>query len=919
MAGWLILLASFCYLSTLFAIAYYGDKRADEGRSIISNPYVYSLSLAVYCTAWTFYGNVGSAAKNGISYLPIYLGPTLIVCIWWVVLRKIIRISKTQRLTSIADFISSRYGKSNLLSGLVTFIAVAGIIPYISLQLKAISNSYLVLRQYPDIDLAAISHPVFLFNDTAFYATLILIVFALLFGTRHLDATERHEGVVAAIAFESVVKLLAFLILGIYVTYGLFNGFGDLFGRAETNYSELFVLSESQGAFSDWIALTLISMTAIMFLPRQFQISVVENVNENHLKKATWLFPLYLLIINLFVLPIAFGGLLHLPGQEANAEYFGLILPMEKGNWLITLIVFIGGMSAASSMVIVSTIALSTMISNDLIMPVLLRSPFWDLSEQKDLSGSILMIRRGSIVLVLLMGYVYVHFISKGETLVSIGMISFTAVAQFAPPILGGIFWKKGTRSGALTGLTAGFLIWVYTLVVPSLFEAGLMPLHIMTEGPFGISWLRPLQLFGLSGFSNIPHAVFWSLLFNMGLYYVVSLLSRPAALEYSQATLFVDIFRQSRDTYYFKTTATSIIDLRSLLVRFIGEQATDDALNKYAREHDINWDEALLAKTDLVNFAERLLAGAIGSGLARVMVDSIVKKEPLSNTEIMEMLDRTQKAIAHSRELEQKSADLEQATAELKEANEKLKELDHLKNDFVATVTHELRTPLTSIRALSEILFNNPDLEQEKQLEFTGIIIKEAERLSRLINQVLDIQTFDSQKAVLQLTLVNFTNAISDAVDATRQLIQDKNITLNMDIEEDIPLIAMDRDRIIQVIINLLFNAAKFCDKENGMISIRLTNESDCLRMDVKDNGIGIKARDQEIIFERFSRLKQKTWKTQSGSGLGLPICKLIIESHNGKIWVESKVKKGSTFSFTLPKHHKRDNEIERIDYVIM
>lgn len=900
--GWIILLAAFCYLCLLFAIAYYGDKRADEGRSIISNPYVYSLSLAVYCSAWTFWGNIGKVTESGVSYLPVYLGPTLMASLWWIVLRKIIRISKTQRLTSIADFISSRYGKSTLLGGLVTIVAVAGIIPYISLQLKAISNSFLVISSFPDIHVPSFFSDMYLYRDPALYATFILIVFALLFGTRHLDATERHEGVVAAIAFESIVKLLAFIILGLFVTYSVFNGFSDIFVQAGQKMSHLFVLDTSTAVYADWVWLTLISMMAIMFLPRQFQVAVVENVNEDHLRKAIWLFPLYLLIINIFVIPIALGGITDGAGITGNPEYFGLTLPLMKDQPLIALTVFIGGLSAATGMVIVSTIALSTMICNDLIIPILLRSFLWELLEKRKIHLAPLMIRRVSMVVVLLLAYGHVHFISKKDTLVSIGLISFAAVAQFAPAILGGIFWKRGTRLGALWGLSAGFMIWAYTLVIPSLIRAGLMPEQILLQGPWGLAWLKPFQLFGFSDFNNISHAMFWSMLANLSLYFGISLLTRPTAMEFSQATLYVDVFKQTKDTYYFKTATASIFDLRSLLVRFMGEKATDEALISYARKHNLKWDKALEAKTDLVLYAEKLLAGTIGSASARVMVYSIVKQEPLSVREIMEMLDETQQVIAYSRELEQKSEALQRATAEIKEANQKLKELDRLKDDFVSTVTHELRTPLASIRAVSEILHDNPDIDKQQRFEFIAIIIKEAERLSRLINQVLDIQKFDSKLMVLHLNPMSIKAVMDDALVATKQVVEEKKIQLNLNITAGIPSIQADRDRIIQVIINLVSNAAKFCPSEEGVITISVRTDNEWLTMDIQDNGIGIETDDKELIFERFSQIKRPDVGHQSGSGLGLTICKHIIELHQGKIWVTSVPQKGSTFSFSLP-----------------
>ena len=369
-----IVIIAFLYLCLLFAIAYYGDKRADRGQSIIGNPYIYALSIAVYCTSWTFYGSVGRAASSGVGFLPIYIGPTLTFILGWYLIRKIIRISKVNRITSIADFIASRYGKSSNLGGLVTIIAVVGILPYISLQLKAISMSFSVLLGYPEIVMPAQSGSTPVLQDTALYVALIMAAFAILFGTRHIDASEHHEGMVAAIAFESVVKLLAFLAVGVFVTYGVYQGFGDLFSRAASSgdLAKLFTIDAGTG-YTTWISLTVLAMLAIFVLPRQFQVLVVENVDERHVKKAVWLFPLYLLLINIFVLPIAFGGLLHFPQGSVDADTFVLALPMAEHQQTIALLAFIGGLSAATGMIIVETVALSTMVCNDLVMPTLLR------------------------------------------------------------------------------------------------------------------------------------------------------------------------------------------------------------------------------------------------------------------------------------------------------------------------------------------------------------------------------------------------------------------------------------------------------------------------------------------------------------------------------------------------------------------
>ncbi len=883
----------------LFAIAYIGDRHARIGRSIISNPYIYTLSMAVYCTAWTFYGSVGRAAVTGLGFLPIYIGPTLMAALGWLVLRKIIRISKIHHITSIADFIASRYGKSSTLGSVVTIIAVLGIIPYISLQLKAISTSFIILKGYPLINMPGHFAEMPVFKDTAFYIALILAIFTILFGTRHIDATERHEGLVAAIAFESIVKLLAFLAAGIFVTYGIYNGFGDIIERAKAipELKQTFTVGIWTGSYIDWSIYIFLSMMSILFLPRQFQVAVIENVNEEHLNKAIWLFPLYLLAINIFVLPIAFGGVLHFTNGNVDADTFVLTLPMSHHQQTLALFVFIGGMSAATGMVIVATIALSTMICNDLVMPILLRLQFINLSGRGDLSSFLLFIRRGSIVLVLLFGYAYFHFIGEYYTLVSIGLVSFTAAAQFAPSILGGIYWKSGTRSGALSGLVLGFIVWAYTLVFPSLVQAGFLHEKFVTQGPFGIEFLKPFQLFGLQGFDHIAHAVFWSMLINTSAYIGVSLFTRASAIEHTQAAFFVDVFKYSErheESSFWRGTAL-VTDLRSLLRRFLGKKKTDKELSLYAKEHKIKWTKNLTADTDLVIYAEKLLAGAIGSSSARVIVSSVVKEEPLGIDEVLDILDETKVILSYSHELER-------TTAELKAANKRLKELDKLKDEFISTITHELRTPLTSVRSITEILYNNPDIDAAQQKDFLGIIIKESERLTRLIVQVLDFQKMESGGTEWEISRIDFREVIKDAILATSRLIQDKKVKIESNLPDSFPLIDGDKDRLIQVMVNLISNSIKFCDSDRGVISVVLKAKSGHLKVDVKDNGIGISRKDQKIIFQEFQQVKDTTTGRPPGSGLGLSITKRIIDFHKGKIRVKSKPNKGSIFSFELP-----------------
>jgi Na+/proline symporter/signal transduction histidine kinase len=904
--GWVIVAASFGYLGVLFAIAYYGDKRADQGRSIIAHPTIYALSLAVYCTTWTFYGSVGRAASAGIGFLPIYLGPTLMVALWWFVMTKMVRISKTNRITSIADFVASRYGKSQLLGGIVTVIAVVGVVPYLSLQLKAVSNSFTILLHYPEIVMPQRAATLPMIGDTTLYIALILAAFTIVFGTRHLDATERHEGMVAAIAFESVVKLVAFLAVGAFVTFGMYGGFADIFDRAAAvpNLAALMTVG-SDASFGTWASLTVLSMLSVMFLPRQFQVGVVENVNEDHLRRAIWQFPLYLLLINVFVLPIALGGLLHFPGGTVDADTFVLTLPMARQQEALALLVFIGGLSAGTGMIIVEVIALSTMVCNDLVMPFLLRRRWAQLQQREDLSGLLLGIRRAAIVVILVLGYIYFRAAGEAYALVGIGLISFAAVAQFGPVIFGGMFWKGGTRNGAIAALTAGFLVWTYTLLLPSFARSGWLPMSFLEQGPLGIELLRPLQLFGLTGMDQITHCLFWSMLVNIGCYVGVSLAGRPDAAETSQATLFVDVFRHGSpgSGSQFWRGSAQVEDLLALVGRFLGRERARQAFATYASQRNASSIDALDADAGLVHFAETQLAGAIGSASARVMVASVVKEEPLGLDEVMNILDEASQVRAYSRKLEQKQKELEAATRELREANERLKELDRLKDDFMSSVTHELRTPLTSIRAFSEILLDNPDMEFEERQNFLGIITKETERLTRLVNQVLDMAKIESGNAEWNITELDLREVIEQSIAATSQLFRDKQAALDTHLPGNVPMVAADRDRLMQVMLNLLSNAVKFVSPGSGQVLVRLESGADALRVDVQDNGPGIRREDQQLIFEKFrqgggSALTDKP----QGTGLGLPISRQIVEHFGGRLWVESEPGRGATFSFTLP-----------------
>ena len=905
----LVVAASFAYLMLLFAVAYVGDARARGGRSIIGNAWVYALSMGVYCTAWTYFGSIGRAASAGLWFLPIYLGPTLGMLVAWMLLRKMIRIARVHRITSIADFIASRYGKSRLLAALVTVIAVVGIVPYVALQLKAIATGYALLTGGHAPAGGSVAGAAW-WRDSTLYMALALAGFTIAFGTRHLDTTERHEGMVAAIAVESVVKLLAFLAVGAFVTWGLFEGPGDIFARAAArpDLEPLLRLGgDSRFAGGQWFALTLLAMLSLFFLPRQFQMMVVENVDERHVRRAAWAFPLYLLLINVFVLPIALGGLLHEASGGSDAETFVLSLPLAAGHPWLALVAFVGGLSAATGMIIVEAIAVSTMVCNDLVLPLLLRR---GAGLARDLTGTLLGIRRSVIVALLLLGYLYFRIAGEAYALVSIGLISFAAVAQFAPALLGGMYWKGGTRAGALAGLGAGFALWAYTLMLPSIAKSGWMPAGFMTEGLFGIALLRPEQLLGLAGLDSLTHSLLWSLLANAGLYIGVSLWRAPSARETGQAVLFVDVFERHEASGagpVFWRGRAQVDDLLALAARFLGEASARRLFEDYSRGRGVDGIAALAADAELVQFVERELAGAIGGASARVMVASVVEEEPLDLDDVMRILDEASQLRAYSHALEDKSRSLERATAELREANAQLKSLDLLKDEFMSSVTHELRTPLTSIRAFAELMADDPAMDPEQRQRFLGLVVAETERLTRLVNQVLDMAKIESGNAEWRAVEVDLRALVRQAMQTTAEMFRERGAAVELEMPEHMPPLRADPDRLLQVLFNLLSNAAKFVPQGRGRVCIRIGADAERASVEVEDNGPGVPLEQQQLVFEKF-RQGGEIHNRPQGTGLGLPISRRIVEHLGGRMWLHSEPGRGACFGFELPWRHGDD-----------
>ena len=653
-----VLMVSLGYFALLFLVACYAEKCRRSGNCLLKNSHIYSLSLAVYCTSWTFYGSVGKAATSGLEFLPIYLGPTLIAFTWWFVLRKMVLISKQQNITSIADFISSRYDRSSMLGAIVTLFAIFGITPYIALQLKAIAQTLAILSMpltNPSNGLYDYASKLPGSIDLAFFVALLLAVFGMLFGARSLDSSEKHEGLVVAVAFESLVKLIAFLSVGIFVTYGLFDGFIDVFQRFLVQFPDrhnLLLLGTEQTPYTKWFTLTILSMMAVMFLPRQFHIMITENTDVEHIKSAMWKFPAYLFLINLFVLPIALGGLIINGGDTTQADYFVLTLPLASGHPWLALLVFIGGLSASTGMVMVSSVTIATMTLNHLVMPIILKMKF----QAQNLSGLLINIKRISILAIIFIGYFYFKVIGDSYALVNMGLISFAAATQFAPAVIGGLFWRRANHKAAIAGICFGFALWFYTLLIPSFVRSGWLDGSLLTDGPYGIGLLKPLELFGLHGFDIYTHSLFWSMLFNLAAYLTLSFFAKQSEEEELQAEKFIDVFAdQPRQPGRLKriSKAPTVMEFVELMSKFIGEKPAQAAIAEYLKHQEIN-SRGRLSDHEIPNlksFTERTLAGHVGAAPARIILENYLSARGSEMEDVFDIFGTVTINHASSRE----------------------------------------------------------------------------------------------------------------------------------------------------------------------------------------------------------------------------------------------------------------------------
>ncbi|CAO3427887.1 Two-component system sensor histidine kinase [Azospirillum doebereinerae] len=647
-----MLAVSAAYLGVLFAIAWWGDRQggAGAGGAPASRwaPVLYALTLCIYNTSWSFYGSVGRASASGFDFLPIYLGPTILLLFARPVFAKTIAITKAQNVTSIADFIGARYGKSQAVAALVTLTALVGVLPYIALQLKAVAASFDVLTADALAEPAV--QPPF-WSDTAFAVALSMAVFTILFGVRHINASEHHRGLMLAIAFESLVKLAVFLAVALFIVYGMFDGFGDLLARPQAA-----PLLDPDFLHPTWWSNTAISVIAFLCLPQMFHVVTVENDNPRHVRAAAWMYPSYLLALSVLMIPIAVAGLVTFGGGMVNPDTFMITLPIAAGASGFSLLAFIGGLSAATGMVIVAAVSLSTMLCNDVAVPLLLSRPrFAARVGSRDMVGTLLLVRRASVVGILLLAYVMHRLVDKGYPLTVIGLLSFVAVAQFGPAFFGALYWPRANRVGALAGLGAGFLLWVYTLLLPSMARIVPIPTEFLDAGPWGVAWLRPRALFGIEGLDPISHASLWSLLANLTAFVAGSLLARPSAVERSQATAYLDtpVPDEEEKNRPSARSLARLADLRALAIRFVGSERGNAAFEAYGAGRG---GGAGPADLDAVRFTENLIAGAVGAASARVVMAASLQGRALSRGAAMAMLDEASEALLFNRKLLQET-----------------------------------------------------------------------------------------------------------------------------------------------------------------------------------------------------------------------------------------------------------------------
>ncbi|MCW3168212.1 ATP-binding protein [Chryseobacterium sp. 09-1422] len=896
MSSFALFIVVLIYLALLFLVAHLAEKK--KSKIWINNPYIYALSLAVYCTAWTYYGSIGVAATSGLNYLPIYIGPIMVIPAWIYINTRIVRISRVNKISSLADFISLRYGNSRSFSAIITLVCLFAIIPYIGLQIKAISETFHLVTE------TKFSQNIL--TDSGTFVVILIAVFSSYYGTKYVDASEKRLGIISAIALESFLKLFFIIILGLFVIYYAFDGFSDLYQKASKfpDFKAKNTFNGIEGAMN-WMVLCMISGTAICILPRQFHTAIVENRQEKHIKTAIWFFPLYLLIFTIFIFPIAWGGRLIFNGQNVNPEFYSILIPQHFDNTLITVLVFLGGLSSCISMIIISAITLSIMLSNNLIIPYGLLGKFKAENEVQN-TRNITNIRKFSIFGLIIVAFAFYKYFILKTSLDSVGLISFVIIAQLAPAFFGAIFWRRGSYQGAVAGLLAGLIICYFGLIIPQYYFSYNSELKGVLRDLY-----NAFQFFDISFLTQIPEIFFWSILVNTALFTILSVSMKGNYRERNFAELYVDIdkYIQNHENAFIWRGTAYVSDIQNILERFLGKKKTEQAMRIFNIKYNID-SQTETADSRFIKFSENLLAGRIGTASAKILIEGVTKEDKISLKEVLNILEESKENITLNKKLTEKSEELKQLSNDLSAANENLIVKDRQKDDFLDSVAHELRTPITAIRSAGEILADDDDIPLDIKREFLNNIITESDRLSEIINDILYLDKLQHGEIALNIQENNIIETYKKALNPILHLIQQKFIHVSeVDLLKHYQF-EYDEARFIQLFQNILGNALKFTD-EQGIIQTKLSEKDDNLIIKIFNTGKNIPEEDLEMIFDKFYQSKNQNIIKPTGSGLGLAISKRIIEAHNGTIKAENSGL-GVTFTITLPIIKMTDNDAE-------
>lgn len=924
------------YVGILYVIATWAESGSEKAQQLTSSALVYTLSLAIYCTSWTFFGSVGIATKSSILMLSIYLGPTLLMLVIWPLMQRILLIKQIYRVTSIADLLSARYNRSVSLAGLAALVAMIGIVPYLALQLKAINTSIdLVLNIESEAS-----------GMTAWLVWLGVALFTIVFGIRHLDPTERHPGMMLALAFEGMVKLLAMLAVGLFVCFFMFDSPFEIFRQLESKMPEAAEQMVSKPEFMTWFSYLILAGSAFMLLPRQFHVMVVENPDPNHVKKIQWWLPLYLILMTLFVTPIAAAGLILL-GPE-TADSYMLAIPMMAGQDALTVFVFIGGFSASMAMLMVSGMTLSTMFSNHLVLPILQ----WFRPDSR-LKQYLLQSRWLAVFLVLGAGQVFYLYLGESYMLVNMGMLSFAAVLQFLPLIIAGLYWPQVTARGAFMGLCAGFSIWVYCLLLPAIMKSGWLDADILISGPFGISWLHPEHLLG-TDMHKISHGAFWSMVANISALILGSLYSKVSGEEKRYNAEFMDVMadRVAEDEAIMDTLPRNIALapklrlLKGIFSQYLTPEFADIKLTACLAEAELS-EASVINVQELANLertTERILSGITGAAVAHMAVtQSNIYSEQESKTleryygQLLAQLKispaqlRQQLNYSKEKELlakqysEQMEGVVSERTQELQSTLEKLQnaqsqlvetEKQASLGKMVAGIAHEINTPIgVCVTAASHLhdevielkkMFAEGELNQE---EFEGfmqtcteamdIILKNNARASMLIQSFKRVAVDQSSEAIREF---KFDEYLDEIFMSLRPELKKTKHQVKINCPDKITCNTYP-GVLSQIMTNLVMNSVLHAFKpgQAGLINIEVTAQDGCVSVDYCDDGVGLDEEGVKKLFDPFYTTK----RNEGGSGLGAHLVyNLVTQKLKGEVEVETSLNHGLCYHIRFPQN---------------